>query len=263
MSGRGGRGRGRGASSGSRAVFQKAAKEAGVDLKNPTSIEDITRPRLFPDFEWHSSGKVGFLTGTDPLTGTLSSSSVVIAAPTISNGLTETKPWTGITAPLINTSREIPQKLQASPFFVLPRIEPDVVRYGKRPRPLDADALLVEYMGETARSSYIPSELLKLDSERNNSGSSSSNHPHGSNIDGTSNRPKSLEELAAEEHAHKRTKISSGGAAEDDAHLPLEEHDLEQENDDEEEGDVDYTQNYYASDEDSDVGDMDGDEAVY
>jgi hypothetical protein len=244
--------------------LQQAAKEAGIDLKNPSqAIDDITHPRLFPDFEWHSSGKL-----THQVAAAAMAAQSLVPKSSSSAGLTETKCWTGVSAAMISTSREIPQKMQASPFFVLPRVEPDVIRYGKRPRPLEADALLVEYMGGTARPPYVPPELIKRDSTADSTGGAGS-------VLTSSTRRKSLDELAAEEAANKKTKnnnsgnsATTGGGAgdgddDDEDAVGANLSDLEQEQDDEE-GDVDYTQNYYASDEDTDVGDVDGgEEAVF
>mmetsp|Transcript_47556 Transcript_47556/g.115865 ORF Transcript_47556/g.115865 Transcript_47556/m.115865 type:complete len:275 (-) Transcript_47556:391-1215(-) len=274
MSGRG-RGRGRGGGSGSRAILQQAAKEAGVDLKKSKTVDDITNPKLFPDFEWHSSGR-RLTEGLPQVNGPTGSGSTTVtkavvpmlatsSAQSSSGGGGGTRSWAGVTAALISSSREIPQQFQASPFFVLPRIEPDVVRYGKRPRPLEADALLVEYIGNNvARSPYFPSELLQNGDSADNDGSKSSIKP------GRSKRRKSLDELAAEETAHEKTKNSGGAAPNttistttggEDADQLANFGDVEQEH--EEEGDVDYTQNYYASEEDSDVGDIGGEEAVF
>ena len=276
MSGRG-RGRGRGGGSGSRAILQKAAKEAGIDLKKSKTVDDITNPKLFPDFEWHSSGRrlsegLSQRSGAPgPGSATVPKTAVPMPATSSSTSSASgrgggTKNWSGVTSALISSSREISQQLQASPFFVLPRIEPDVVRYGKRPRPLEADALLVEYIGKNvARSPYFPSELLQDGDSADNNASRNSIKP------GTSKRRKSLEELAAEETAHERTKNSGGAAPNattstttggEDADQLANFGDVEQEHE-EEEGDVDYTQNYYASEEDSDVGDIGGEEAVF
>ena len=272
MSGRG-RGRGRGGGSGSRAILQQAAKEAGIDLKKSKTVDDITNPKLFPDFEWHSSGR-RLTEGLSQVSGATGPGSTTVANTVVpmpatsstSGGGGGTKNWAGVTSALISSSREIPQQLQASPFFVLPRIEPDVVRYGKRPRPLEADALLVEYIGkQVARTPYFPSELLQNGDSADNNASCNSIKP------GASKRRKSLEELAAEETAHERTKNSGGAAPNattstttggEDADQLTNFGDVEQEHD-EEEGDVDYTQNYYASEEDSDVGDIGGEEAVF
>ena len=60
MSGRGrGRGRGRAPPSGARLLLQRSAQEAGLDAGNLRSLQDITKPALFPDYEWHSNGHVG------------------------------------------------------------------------------------------------------------------------------------------------------------------------------------------------------------
>ena len=54
-----GRGRGRGKytpPTGGRAFLMRSAEECGLDSRNLRSLQDITRPALFPDIKLHSSG---------------------------------------------------------------------------------------------------------------------------------------------------------------------------------------------------------------
>lgn len=141
-----GRGRGRGRSpSGARLLLQRSAQEAGFTGSIKNNIQDITKPQLFPDFEWHSSGRQ-------------------------LNNQQETIPPTrseqqkaSSTVYLIRKSRDIQHRFQNSPYYVRPTQEVDVNRYGKRQRPLDPDVLLLEKIGKTADPRILPSELLKKD----------------------------------------------------------------------------------------------------
>lgn len=60
MSGRG-RGRGRAPTSGGRQFLMRSAEECGFDSRNLRSLQDITRPQLFPDILLHSSGDNKYL----------------------------------------------------------------------------------------------------------------------------------------------------------------------------------------------------------
>lgn len=238
MSGRGrGRGRGRGAPpSGARLLLQRSAQEAGLDAGNLRSLQDITKPQLFPDFEWHSSGHEGFEPPSTPsaLPSSQSASSAKRAA--ASNIY------------LINKSREIHHRFQDSPFYVRPSQEVDVVRYNKRPRPLEPDAHLAEHIGKTADPKYLPEELLP------NKVAASTLKISELGDDGLPKKAKTLEELAAEEQRKK----AAGEDAEEQGELS---DTLDLEEEDEEEV-ADYTTNYYASDDESDDGGG-GDEAVF
>jgi hypothetical protein len=55
MAGRG-RGRGRAPPTGGRLFLMRSAEECGFDSRNLRSLQDITRPQLFPDIMLHSSG---------------------------------------------------------------------------------------------------------------------------------------------------------------------------------------------------------------
>ena len=134
MSGRGrGRGRGRGPPSGARLLLQRSAKEAGLG-DNLRSLQDITKPQRFPDYEWHSSGRMGHLPGKQPPPAPSSGSSVAGVEGKPSGPLLTAvvKPKrTASAIYLINKSREIHHRFQNSAFYVHPTQEADVVRYGK------------------------------------------------------------------------------------------------------------------------------------
>lgn len=228
MSGRG-RGRGRAPPTGARLLLQRSAQEAGLDAGNLRSLQDITKPKLFPDFEWHSSGHVGH----DP-----------VEASNQPQPISASKRASSIY--LINKSREFHHRFQNSPFYVRPSQEVDVVRYGKRPRPLDADSHVLEHVGQTADKRYLPEELLR---------SKISLNAGEFGEDGISQRPATLEELVAEEI--KRRKALEGAGPDDQG----EGSDTAEVEDEEEEEVADYTQDYYASEDESDGGG--GEEATF
>eukprot|EP00934_Nitzschia_sp_Nitz4_P009104 Nitzschia sp. Nitz4//scaffold53_size117307//30836//31516//NITZ4_003761-RA/size117307-processed-gene-0.6-mRNA-1//1//CDS//3329554178//9094//frame0 len=226
MSGRG-RGRGRAPPSGARLMLQKSAQEAGLDAGNLRNLQDITKPSLFPDFLWHSSGWQGH----DPAPPTQTSAN---------NSSSGNKRSSNIY--LINKSREIHHRLQNSPYYVRPSQEMDVARYGKRPRPLDPDSHVIEHIGQAADPRYFPEELLRSKITLADLGE-----------DGTSSKPTTLEELVAAEIKRRKALEDEGGEASDTPEAE----------DEEEEEVADYTQNYYASDDESGGGSGGGDEATF
>jgi hypothetical protein len=234
MSGRG-RGRGRAPPSGARLLLQRSAQEAGLDALSLRGLQDITKPLLFPDFEWHSSGRIGHAQDATPAVA--------------SQQAVQSKRAKESMIYLINKGREIQHSFQESPFYVKPSQEVDVIRYNKRPRPLEADAHVVAYMGKTADSRYIPTELLPDKAPK------ISLNKDGDGEDALPKRVLTLEELAAEE----RKKKAAGEEGEDEGELS-DTQDLDEED---EEEIADYTQDYYASDDESDGGGGGGDEAVF
>lgn len=254
MSGRGrGRGRGRAPPSGARLLLQRSAKEAGIE-----SLQDITKNQhLFPDYEWHSSGRVGHtLPGKSPPQATPSCSSVTgnEGKPTGSALTAVAKPKrTASAIYLINKSREIQHRIQNSAFYVHPTQEADVVRYGKEKQQQQqrSDLLILKQMGKTADPRYIPRELLRDDDLGSIFGH-----------DDDALKKRSLDDLAAEERADGRKRVTTG-EKEDDGNLSDAMHDPM---DDEEEEDVDYATNYYASEDEASTGGGGiggGDEAVF
>ena len=256
MSGRGrGRGRGgRGPPSGARLLLQRSAQEAGLDSGNLRSLQDITKPKLFPDFEWHSSGGQQSHHEGDPTT--------TPAAPLPQKP--QPPPATAqsskrATAPniyLINKSREIQHRFQESSFYVRPSQEVDVVRYNKRPRPLEPDVHVAESIGKTADPRYLPEELLP-----NKGAAATLPLTGGAGEDaGAPKRAMTLEELAAEEQRKKVSGPVNNEEGEENGELS---DGAEIEEEDEEEV-ADYTTNYYASDDESGGGGgEDNDEAVF
>mmetsp|Transcript_12195 Transcript_12195/g.30846 ORF Transcript_12195/g.30846 Transcript_12195/m.30846 type:complete len:243 (+) Transcript_12195:111-839(+) len=242
MSGRGrGRGRGRAPPSGARLLLQRSAKEAGLDDGNLRSLQDITRPQLFPDYEWHSSGRKGHHVPGEPIVP-------------LSEDI-EVDPLTPVAKPkrssstiyLINKSREIHHRFQNSAFFVHPSQEADVIRYGKERQQQQqrADLLILKQMGKTADPDYIPQELLRDEDLT---------HVYGDD-DGTY-RKRSLDDLAAEERADRRRRRDT---EDDDGKFS----DAPDPMDEEDEEDVDYATNHYESEGDESLGGGGSDEAIF
>lgn len=248
MSGRG-RGRGRGARappSGARLLLQRSAQEAGLDAGNLRSLQDITKPQLFPDFEWHSSGHEGH----DPQQAAAATATASSSTPATGPQATAaSKRAAASNVYLINKSRELNHRFQESPFYVRPSQEVDVVRYNKRPRPLEPDAHVADHIGKTADSKYLPEELLP------NKVAASALKVGEIGDDGLPKKAMTLDELAAEEQRKK-------AAGEDGEEGELS--DTQELEEEDEEEVADYTTNYYASEDESDGGGGGGgDEAVF
>jgi hypothetical protein len=241
MSGRG-RGRGRGAPpSGARLLLQRSAQEAGLDAGNLRGLQEITKPLLFPDFEWHSSGQ----NGHDPTPASLQpaqSSSKRATAPNIY---------------LINKTREMHHRFQESPFYVRPSQEVDVVRYNKRPRPVEPDVHVAHSIGKTADPRYLPEELLPDKAIPLTATTSLEVGEVGE--DGAPKRALTLEELAAEEQRKKVSGQGDGEEGEENGEFS----DTELVEEEGEEEVADYTTNYFASDDESGDDGGGGDEAVF
>ena len=232
MSGRGGgrgrgRGRGRGPLSGARMFMQRSAQEAGIDAGNIRNLHDITQAKLYPEFEWHSTGRRGH--DATPETAAAANAANRNKASTVY---------------LINKGRQIHDRFQNSPFFVRPKQEVDVVRYGKRPRPQEPDGNLVEHIGKAADDRYIPMELLQ-DAGRDPKSMKELNEL---NEDGTA-KELTLEQIAAQE-LKRRAQEQGDGEDGDGGDLS---DTLEQEDEEEDEVD-DYMHNHYESEGESDGG---------
>lgn len=216
MSGRG-RGRGRGTPSGARLLLQRSAQEAGLGATSLKNIQDITRTQLFPDYEWHSSGRQV----NQPQTVSTRSEQQKVAS----------------TVYLIRKSRDIHHRFQNSPYNVRPTQEVDVNRYGKRQRPMEPDVSFLSQIGKGADARFFPPELLQADPAFS-----------GDMNDGVSTKKLVLEEMATVETKQRRAvaETTDGGES-------AEPGDTQKQNEEEEDMD-DYITNYYASEEDSDDG---------
>mmetsp|Transcript_1971 Transcript_1971/g.4302 ORF Transcript_1971/g.4302 Transcript_1971/m.4302 type:complete len:246 (+) Transcript_1971:69-806(+) len=245
MSGRG-RGRGRAPPTGARLLLQRSAKEAGLDDRNLRNLQDITKPQLFPDYEWHSNGRKGHNLPGEPI---VQASSVLSAA--AENGaelVAVAKPKRSAKSiHLINKSREIHDRFQNSAYYVQLAQEADVIRHGKERQQQQrrADLLILKQMSKTADPQFIPPELLRDEDLDNVYGS-----------DDDTFRKRSLDDLAAEERADRRKRREEEG--EDDGQFS----DAPDAMDEEEEEDADYGTNHYESGDESAGGGGD-DEAVF
>jgi hypothetical protein len=222
--------------------LQRSAQEAGLDAGNLRSLQDITKPQLFPDFEWHSSGHEGH----EP--------PAAAAATSASGPAPSSKRNAASNVYLVNKSREMNHRFQESPFYVRPSQEVDVVRYNKRRRPLEPDAHVADHIGKTADPKYLPEELLP------HRVAASALKIVDSLLLGDDGLPKkvlTLDELAAEEQ---RKKLA-GEDGEEQGELS----DTQELDEEDEEEVADYTTNYYASEDESDGGGGGGggDEAVF
>jgi hypothetical protein len=205
-------------------MLQRSAQEAGLDDRNLRNLQDITKPKLFPDYEWHSSGQKW-----DPDQPTEPPAAQKRSASTIY---------------LINKSREMHHRFQTSPYYVRPTQEVDVVRYGKRPRPMEPDVSVLEHMGKQMNDPvYFPPEIL----QKTGMGQLSMKELNA--VDGTApQKALSLEELAAQEMKRRQEARAAEEGEEAEGNLS---DTLEQ--DEEEEEDADYVTNYYASDDEDEV----------
>jgi len=207
-------------------MLQRSAKEAGLDDKNLRTLQDITRPKLYPKFEWHSTGQKWEPGEPEPREDKTAVPSVY----------------------LINKTREIHHRLQASPFYVRPTQEVDVVRYGKRPHPVQPDVFILEHAGKRLNDGkYFPTELLCA------TGGAKLSMKELSALGGQSKEALTLEEMAAKELKRRREEREIQGDIDDDDEGNVSDIPPEEEEDEEVE---DYAFNHYESegDEDDDIG---------
>ena len=229
MSGRGrGRGRGRGAPpSGARLLLRRSAQEAGLGATSLKTLADITKPSLFPDYEWHSSGRQ-------------------LNQPAINaNSRTEQQKAASANY-LIRKSRDIQHRFQTSPAFVRPTQEVDVNRYGKRQRPMEPDVYFLSHIGKVADPLYFPPELLTKDMVL------------GGDDDGVATKKMTLEEMAENELTQRRQAAEN---KEEDGDADMVDDLGHQDEDNEAEEVDDYITNYYASDDEDDS--VDGGEPTF
>lgn len=280
MSRRGGRGGGHSRSSVaiSKDLLKRSASEAGLDDRHLKVLSDITRPQLYPDFLWHSTGKYWNEEDTAYNEGIRLGTAVV--------QLSSSKRPASLIS-LIKKHRELTKRFQDGPHFVRPTAVIDIVRYCDREKHANCrstpDSLVLASFSETnnlfaSDQRYFPAELLngseKRQKQKNLSICSSdaelisTNYSKGSGVNGTV--VTKLEKMVHEETS--TSAVTSGkaigvgrpsgttsasleaapdineGDEDDDELAPLHE--------DEEEGE-DYTTNYYNTDDESD-NDHDG-----
>jgi hypothetical protein len=175
-------GRGRGKKyippSGGRMFLMRSAEECGLDSRNLRSLQDITRPTLFPPIKLHSSGDNRMLLVSEQHNQTENS-----LLKQEDESITETKKQVvGVkrsaqTLSLISKGREIHHRIQNSVFYVRPTKDvPDVVRYCDSARPpppeIDASAVLANCLGGRKRTKmglYVPEELVSGQKLQNSS----------------------------------------------------------------------------------------------
>ena len=225
MSGRG-RGRGRGAPpSGAKLLLMRSAQESGLGENNLNSLIDITKPALFPDFNWE-------VEATDAASRTRQSSTVY----------------------LINKGREMDHRIQTSAHWVRKsQTQVDVVRYksdkrSHRSAQTPSDVAVLDQMGKNLATDedYIPAELVpsKRAGARKRSLSGDMKSTGGST-------PKkgTLEELEKKERLRRIEESRQANVLDEDAGQ------FSDAPPDEEEDEVeDYTTNYYESEDESDGG---------
>jgi hypothetical protein len=263
--------------------------EAGLD-QNLRTLQEITRPRLFPDYEWHSDGHMRHVS---PLESEIEAQEAKAAKsnkrtpPTTASSSTTTVTKRSTTSVyLINKTREIHQRFQGSAYYVLPTFEADVARYSTQRQEKDNNTTpttnanfedancmhVIHQMGKTADPRYVPPELLKLSDpaslyDTNDDGllsSSSKKRPVDPLKEAENEERKSSKGGGDDAGAAVADPAASGTTApaagttnnnEDDDNFS----DFQDADEDEEE-DADYATNYYASEDESDGG---GDEAVF
>jgi hypothetical protein len=223
-------------------MLQRSAQEAGLDASNLRSLQDITKPKLFPDYEWHTNGTMGH--EEEQPTNTAPEAQPSAPPPPAAKRSPST-------VYLINKSREFHHRFQNSPYYVRPTQEIDVVRFGKRPCPVEPDIRVLEHIGKTADSRYVPEELL----ERKRRAQQLSMKELMSEDE--PNKFKTLEELAEQELKERR--LAAALAEEEDGDIS----DTVEQEEEEDEGDGDYAIEHYGSDDESDGGGGGGDEATF
>ena len=225
MSGRG-RGRGRGvAPSGAKLLLMRSAKESGLGESNLNSLIDITRPALFPEFNWE----------VEPADATYRSKQAS-------------------TMYLINKGREIDHRIQTSSHWVRPsQTQVDVVRYKSDKRSHGSvqtppDVAVLDQMGKNLASdeAYVPGELVHSKRSASRKRSLSGDIKI---IEGSIPKKSDLEELEQKERVRRMEESREEDILDEDADhfsdAPLDEESDEVE---------DYMTNYYESENESDDG---------
>lgn len=248
-------GRGRGKykpPTGGKAFLMRSAEECGLDSRNLRSLQDITRPALFPDINLHSSGDNRILRLMAQKKAEEVAKAEAAGMP-IPDDDDKPKRLAGVkrsaqTIYLIQKGREIQQRIQSSVFYVRPTKDvPDVVRYNdstKPPPQVDARAVLshcLEGRTTTEMGRFVPEELVSGQIKN----TSQSN-------DDKSKSKINLADLEAEERQRKRL----GSADEQD----LGDEEIVADEGEEDDG-ADYMQNHYESEGDESAGE--GGEATF
>jgi hypothetical protein len=276
MSRRGGRGgHSRSSVAVSKELLKRSASEAGLDDRHLKVLSDITRPPLYPDFLWRSTGK--YWTEDDATNnGCLGMGTESVQIPSTK------RPASMIS--LINKHREFTKRFQNSPHFVRPTAVSDIVRYCDRQKHANSssapDSIVLASFSKSNRrlatdQRYFPSELLnmngserrpkrkQLDSISTASVVPSKNYSNRSGVNDSVDTK--LVELVYEESSSSLvvsgatvglTRAAVATNASSEAAPDINEDDEDEDglapvHEDEEEGE-DYTTNYYNTDDESD-----------
>lgn len=202
---------------GAQLYLKRSAQECGLDDRNLRTLQDITRPKLFPNLLWHSNGSMW--SGEDDITAAVgdSTGTATLLPPPVQPISTPKRQSSTIY--LIQKGREIQHRFQTSPQYVRATADVDVVRYRnqhhKRSRTTepqqfvpDQAALEHYYHGVATEAlvdslvldKYIPQELCatKLSMTRSNS------QQAAANVNAAKRANLSLEEWEAREAKRRR-----------------------------------------------------------
>ncbi len=286
MSGRG-RGRGRAPPTGGRLYLMRSAEECGFDSRNLRSLQDITRPQLFPDILLHSSGDNKFLRLMEEqeqqqqqqqhqqikheqqLDQQQNNNSNVKIEADEHNTVSTTPVSNTIVLPqnklsgmkrssqrlyLITKGREIHHRIQNSAFhFKATKDVPDVIRHSMSTMPppsLDASTVLSYCLSgrkRTAMGKFIPEELVSGQRLGGLSGAMIS----GIDASVAAGRAVSLTDIEARDLARPRLGSTDINAEGGGGGVDEEEYEEPESEDDGE----DYVADYYASEDEESDGD--------
>lgn len=209
-------------------MLMRSAQESGLGDHNLKSLNDITKPALFPEMVWNYQEE------TDPATKARHSATVY----------------------LINKGREIDHRIQTSAHWVRPsQTQVDVVRYQSDKKShrgraqISSDRAVLEQMGKNLAldDAYTPADLLP-------SSLRSSTRKRKRYLDEIAaaevtlgQKKPTLEELELKEGLRKREEALRANILDDEG----EEDNLSDNPPDDDEEEVeDYTRDYFASDDD-------------
>lgn len=251
MSGRG-RGKKYTPPTGGRAFLMRSAEECGLDSRNLRSLQDITRPSLFPDIKLHSSGDNRILRLLEQQKAEETAKAEAAGVP-IDLEDNKPKPLANVkrsaqTIYLIQSGRQIQQRIQSSIFYVRPSKDvPDVMQYSdsaKPPPQIDARAVLshcLEGRTYTEMGRFVPEELVsgQINIESNEAGKKS-------------RKAINLAGLEAQEK-HRRRLGSIDGEGDGEGGLGEGDEDIVADEGEEDDGD-DYGKDHYESEGDESAG---------
>ena len=143
MSRRGGGGRGRGGSkstsNATKELLKRSASEAGLDDRHVKVLSDITRPPLFPDFLWKSSGN--YWNEEEEIDSSNNNINGLGLQPQQQQPMKSEAPSPAAVTPrklpavMASTNdkqREMNRRFQNAPFYIRPGVHVDIVRYSDR-----------------------------------------------------------------------------------------------------------------------------------